>query len=181
MVEQVTSDHPVRFSRHWAMPNLNTFSVKPIGAFVQKYLAHSTSSIDPFARDNEWATWRNDINPATKAPSHMDAVTFLEQAWNGSRTRVDLAILDPPYSPRQISESYKAAGLQPSQVDTQNARLMAAVRKALMPMLSPGAIVLSFGWNSSGMGKGFELLEVCLVNHGGAHNDTICVAERFPL
>ena len=43
-----------------------------------------------------------------------------------------------------------------------------------------GAIVLSFGWNSAGMGKwsGFEQIELLLVCHGGAHNDTICLAER---
>jgi hypothetical protein len=30
------------------------------------------------------------------------------------------------------------------------------------------------------MGKkhGFEIIEVMLVAHGGAHNDTICMAER---
>jgi hypothetical protein len=40
--------------------------------------------------------------------------------------------------------------------------------------------VLSFGWNSAGMGKkyGFEQIEIMLVCHGAAHNDTICLAER---
>ncbi len=37
--------------RVWAMPNGDTFSVKPIGAFVRKYLAQSTVSVDPFARN----------------------------------------------------------------------------------------------------------------------------------
>jgi len=37
-----------------------------------------------------------------------------------------------------------------------------------------------FGWNSCGMGDrhGFEQIEILLVAHGGAHNDTICLAER---
>jgi hypothetical protein len=39
-------------------------------------------------------------------------------------------------------------------------------------------VVLSFGWNSAGMGDFFEPVELLLVAHGGAHNDTICVAER---
>jgi len=40
--------------------------------------------------------------------------------------------------------------------------------------------VLSFGWNSVGMGitRGYEIVEILLVCHGGAHNDTICIAEK---
>lgn len=43
--------------------------------------------------------------------------------------------------------------------------------------VQPGR-VLSFGWNSAGMGDGFRHLELLLVAHGGAHNDTICLAEE---
>ena len=41
-------------------------------------------------------------------------------------------------------------------------------------------VVLCFGWNSGGIGKtlGFELTEILMVAHGGAHNDTICTVER---
>lgn len=54
------------------------------------------------------------------------------------------------------------------------------VRNAAMGLLADDAIVLSFGWNTVGMGKkrGFEIIEIMLVCHGGAHNDTICIAER---
>jgi len=53
-------------------------------------------------------------------------------------------------------------------------------RDAAMHILSDDAVVLSFGWNTVGMGKtrGFEIVEIMLVCHGGAHNDTICLAER---
>ena len=43
----------------------------------------------------------------------------------------------------------------------------------------PQTVVLSFGWNSTGMGSGFEPVEIMLVAHGGAHNDTICFAEKM--
>lgn len=64
--------------------------------------------------------------------------------------------------------------------DTQSAVLYSRVKAAIVPLLSPNARVISFGWNSCGMGKklGFEPIEYMLVAHGGAHNDTICVAER---
>lgn len=165
------------FKREWAMPNSETFCVKPIGEFVRKYKRASILSVDPFARDNNWATLTNDINPKTKATYHLDAEVFLRGVTFSGR--VDLAILDPPYSPRQVSECYAAMGIKASKQDTQNGALMKRVRAALRPLLAPGAVVLSFGWNSTGMGKDFELLEVMLVAHGGAHNDTICIAERL--
>ena len=55
------------------MLNSDTFSVKPIGEFVQRYLKESKVSIDPFARNKRWATHTNDINPKTEAEHHMDA------------------------------------------------------------------------------------------------------------
>ena len=65
--------------------------------------------------------------------------------------------------------------------DTQNAALYARARRELDRILKPGGIALSFGWQSSGFGKHYTTLEILLVQHGGAHNDTICVAQRKPL
>jgi hypothetical protein len=167
------------FNRSWAMPNSDTFSVKPIGEFVRRYLASSKISIDPFARDKRWATHTNDLNPATMAEHHLDAEDFLKML-AGQRVRADLLIFDPPYSPRQISEVYKSVGREVGMKGTQSALLYQRVRDAAIPVLSSDAVVLSFGWNSVGMGRrhGFELLEILLCCHGGAHNDTICIAER---
>lgn len=168
------------FSRAFAMPNANTFSIKPIGEFVARYVAASPGkSIDPFARDNVFADYRNDLNPATSAPFHMDAEDFCREA--GKRgVQCTLALFDPPYSPRQISECYKNIGREVTTKDTQNAALYKRVRDALDALIVRGGIVLSFGWSSNGMGKtrGYSIVEILLVAHGGAHNDTICLAER---
>jgi hypothetical protein len=171
----------MRFSRAFAMPSAETFGIQPIGDFVRAYLACSRLSVDPFARNRDWATYTNDIDPATTAQSHQDAETFLREL-AGRGVAVDLAFFDPPYSPRQISEHYKAAGLTVTTTDTQNGRLYKRVRDALDAVVAPGGIVLSFGWQSAGMGRGrgYELLETLLVTHGGGHNDTICIAERKP-
>lgn len=161
------------------MPNAETFSVRPIGDFVRAYLACSKVSVDPFARNRGWATYTNDINPATSAQSHQDAEAFLgELADRG--IAADLALFDPPYSPRQVSEHYREAGLQVTAEDTQNGRLYRRVRDALDRVMAPGGLVLSFGWQSVGMGIGrdYELLEILMVPHGAGHNDTICIAER---
>lgn len=170
---------PVAFSRVFAMPNADTFSVPPIGAFVRRYLSASNRSVDPFARDKRWATFTNDLNPATGAEFHMDAEAFCKMLAEGGET-VDLALFDPPYSPRQISECYKGIGMEVGMKGTQNAALYKRVRDAVHTILTPDAIVLSFGWNSNGMGKGrgFQIIEVLLVAHGGGHNDTICIAEK---
>lgn len=167
------------FSRYWAMPNADTFSVRPIGEFVQKWIGRSLVSVDPFARNCTWATWRNDLNPDTKATYHMDAEAFLRFLADEG-VQADLLIFDPPYSPRQISECYSAIGREIGMKETQNAALYKRVRDAAMPILTDEAVVLSFGWNSAGMGtgRGFEQIELALVCHGAGHNDTICLAER---
>lgn len=169
----------MRFNRVFAMPNAETFSIKPIGEFVRAFVANARVSVDPFARDRDWFTHTNDLNPATKAQRHMDAEEFCKQL-AAEHVQADLGIFDPPYSPRQISECYKSIGLKVGIEETQNARLYKRVRDALDNLIVPGGIVLSFGWNSAGMGdkRGYKQLAILLVAHGGAHNDTICLAEQ---
>lgn len=169
----------MKFLRTWAMPNSDTFSVLSIGEMVKRYFATAKVSCDPFARNKRWATHTNDLNPTTEAEHHMDAEKFLLML-AGRGVKADLIIFDPPYSPRQISECYKSVGLEVGMKETQSALLYQRVRDAIMTVATEGAIVLSFGWNSVGMGKrhSFEQIEIMLCCHGGAHNDTICLAER---
>lgn len=126
-----------------------------------------------------WATHTNDLNPATAAEHHMGACAFLAMLVERG-VRADLLIFDPPYSPRQISECYKAAGLTAGMKETQNARLYGECRKLMKQLALPGCVALCFGWNSAGMGKPWITEEILLVAHGGAHNDTICTADRLP-
>lgn len=161
------------------MPNADTFSVPPIGEFVKRYLAESLISIDPFARNKRWANFTNDLNPDMTAEYHLDAEEFLKLLAT-QNVMADLGIFDPPYSPRQIAECYKGIGREVGTKETQNAALYKRCRDALHPLIMPDGIVLSFGWNSAGMGKerGYEQIELLLVCHGSGHNDTICLAER---
>jgi len=169
----------LQFSRQWAMPDADTFSIAPIADFVRKYLKQSKVSVDPFARNKQWFTHTNDLNPATLAHHHMDAQAFLEMLKNQG-VKADLVIFDPPYSPRQISECYKSVGMEVGMQETQSAVLYQRVRDAIAPICTDDAVVLSFGWNSVGMGKKhrFDQIEIMLCCHGGAHNDTICLAEK---
>lgn len=166
-------------NRVWAMPNRNTFDIPPIGDFVRRYLAASTVSVDPFARDKDWATLTNDLNPNTQAQSHEDATEYLTRLGDESVV-ADLVIIDPPYSPRQVKECYDGIGIKMKQKDALLGWVRGEMKKQIVRIVPMGGVVLWFGWNSVGMGKklGFELIEVLLVCHGSDHNDTICVAER---
>jgi len=168
----------IKFSRVWAMPNSNTFEVAPIAEFVKKYLRQSKVSVDPFARNNGWATYTNDLNPDTTAQYHMDALDFLNKMLSDGVTP-DLVIFDPPYSSRQVMEQYQSVGRKVTMQDTQG-KSWSDWKSAIARLCSDGTTVLSFGWSTNGMGKkhGFEILEIMLCAHGGVHNDTICMAER---
>lgn len=158
------------------MPNKATFEIKPIREFVARYVENRIGfiSVDPFARNSKLAVYTNDIDPNTTADCHMDAEAYLDHL---PRSIAHVVIFDPPYSPRQMQEGYR----QPrnGKAQTQNGALYSRVRKAIIPVLRPGGLVLSFGWNSIGMGKDFDIMEILLCCHGGAHNDTVCMAERF--
>ncbi len=169
----------MQMSRSFGMPTADTFGCPPIAKFVQKWWSPAYTSIDPFARNSTFATFTNDLNPETVATFHMDAEVFCN-VLAADGVRADFLFFDPPYSPRQISECYKGVGQSVTAKDTQNAALYRRVRDAADRILSSDAICLSFGWNSAGMGKkrGWAIEEILLVAHGGAHNDTICVAER---
>lgn len=163
------------FSRTWAMPSADTFSIPPIAAFVDRYL--TGISVDPFARNSTKATYTNDLNPNTLAQRHTQASIFLDDLATEGIV-ADCVLFDPPYSPRQISECYTEAGLTATMESTQNALLYKNCRRRIEKILRVGGYVLSFGWNSVGFGREFELRELLLVCHGGAHNDTICLAEQ---
>lgn len=167
------------FRREWAMPSPDTFSIKPIKELLDRYLNGLASVVDPFARNSKRATVTNDLNPETSAMWHMDSRLFLGMLASDG-TIFDAALFDPPYSPRQISECYQSVGRKPTMKDTQSACLYADIRLGIDKVLKPGGIVISFGWNSTGMGKQYERIETLLVCHGGAHNDTICVVQKKP-
>jgi hypothetical protein len=167
----------IQFDRAWAMPNHDTFKIKPIHKFVKGNLTKGIW-VDPFVRNSPFKkrmTYTNDLNKDFKASSHMDAYDFLRIFDESS---VDGVIFDPPYSPRQISECYKGVGMKVTEKETQSS-FWGNIKKEIARVVKPGGIVLSFGWNSGGVGKGngFTLNKVLLVAHGGWHNDTICVME----
>ena len=161
-------------TRAWAMPNKNTFSIKPIKQLIDKYT--TGVGADAFARNSKVATITNDLDETTTAQFHLDAVDFIETLGDSS---LDYFLFDPPYSPRQVSECYKKMSKTVNMQTTQSS-FWGNCKKSIAKKVKLNGYCLTFGWCSNGIGKtnGFEIVEILIVAHGGWHNDTICTVER---
>lgn len=156
------------------MPNKNTFHLKTVREIIDKYSFGLI--IDPFANENKIASITNDIDERYNTDYHIDATDFLKMFKNNS---VNTVLYDPPYSPRQVSESYKKLGMSVNAQTTQSS-YWKKHKEQIARILRIGGIVISCGWNSTGIGMcyGFEKLQITLICHGGHHNDTIIVVEE---
>lgn len=160
--------------RKWAMPNKNTFSIKPIKELILDELTEGIW-IDPFANSNKLATITNDLSAEYDTDYHMDALDFLKLFPDNS---IDGVLYDPPYSPRQVSECYNNVGLSVTW-DTTKSSFWSNHKREISRILKLNGKVITFGWNSGGIGasNGFSIKRILLVPHGGWHNDTICTVE----
>jgi hypothetical protein len=166
----------MEMNRIWNMPSKNTFDIKPIKELIKRYISDDVVSIDPFANKSRLAKITNDLDPNMNTDYNMDALDFLK-IFNDNT--VDLVLFDPPFSPRQVSESYKKMGKTVNMETTQSS-FWGNLKKEVSRIVKKDGICISFSWNSGGIGKtnGFEIIEILLVPHGGNHNDTICVVEK---
>jgi len=179
MSRSFSENNGVKFSRHFGMASKDTFDCKPIKDFVRKYIEESEISIDPFARNKEWATYTNDLNPDTKAEFHMKAVDFLNTLITRG-VKADLVIFDPPYSMEQCKRSYERYGYKFTYEDSLYVIRWTREKNLITDVLNVGGIFLHFGWHTNGMGfkRGCKLEELMIVHHGGSKYDTLCLAER---
>lgn len=166
---------PIKVSRVWAMPSKWTFEVKPLRAIISRYKADGDMWIDPFAGFNSPAEVTNDLNPESPAMFHEDAIDFAD-TWD---TPVDGAIFDPPYSLTQVSRSYNDFGLKFKGKENPTGGFP-KVKDWLARIVRPGGYIISYGWNTVGMGlkRGCEPVEYLICSHGGNRNDTLVVVEK---
>jgi hypothetical protein len=166
----------IKFSRIWAMPSKNTFSIKCVAEFIQRYNEPEMFSIDPFANRSRIAKVTNDIDPDMGCDYNLDALDFLK-LWE--ENSVDLVFFDSPFSPRQVVEIYRKFDKTVNMQTTQSS-FWSKLKDEITRITKPNGIVISCGWNSNGIGKkrGFKIEEILLVAHGGMHSDTIVMAER---
>lgn len=112
---------------------------------------------------------RNDMDVSMPADYHLPADEFCKMALEKGM-KFDTVILDPPYNLRKSREKY-------------NGRYFGSftVIKRMVPeLLNPNGRVITLGYDTTGIGRkrGLEKIAVCVVNHKGDHNDTICLVER---
>lgn len=163
-------------NRVWAMPNSNTFSIKPIKELVERYICQGGIIIDPFANGSKYGTITNDLNPKYDTDYHLDALDFLKLIDSES---ADIVLYDPPYSLRQVKECYEGVGITVTAEHTK-ASWRSKHLDEIARIVKPNGLCLSFGWNTNGVGKkrGFEIIEILIVAHGGSKYDTLCTVER---
>lgn len=161
--------------KEWAMPNSNTFQIKPIAELLKRYIGEGVVVVDPFSKSSRYGTITNDLNPECDSQYHMDAYDFLKMLPD---CIADVVLYDPPYSLRQVVECYKSVGKEVTSETTQSSWRRKHLDE-ITRITKPGGLCISFGWNSNGAGKkrGFEQEEILLVSHGGSHNDTIVTVE----
>jgi len=170
---EVSGMNELKLGRAWCMPSHNTLSIKPILSIFNKY--RFGVSVDPFARDCQLCDVTNDLNPETKAKFHLKSDDFL-RSFDGE---MNFVVFDPPYSLRQVKECYEGVGIGFSHQDSQNAIRWTIERDIIAEKQKSGDMVMSLGWTTTCMGKkrGYEIVEILIVSHGPAHNDTLCTIE----
>ena len=164
----------LKIERKWSMPNRKTFDIPPIAELISEEVGNGVW-IDPFAGANRIAGITNDLNEDFDTDYHMDALEFLRMFDDES---VDGVLYDPPYSSRQVAECYHGFGIEVNNKITQ-ASFWGNQKREISRIVKNGGKVISFGWNSGGIGKkhGFAIKRILMVPHGGWHNDTICTVE----
>ena len=152
------------------MPSIWTFKVKAFREVIDRYLTAGWA--DPFAGENSPAEITNDIE-GRGAKFEMDGLEFLKTLEDES---VNGVLFDPPYSLEQCLRKYT-----PKQGGTAGRmEYRARCKDEIARVVKPGGVAICFGWDSTGIGKkrGFEIIEIKLVCHGAAHNDTIVTVDK---
>jgi tRNA1(Val) A37 N6-methylase TrmN6 len=157
--------------RFFSMPSSQTFTIPGIDKLLKQEVIGEWA--DPFARDSKLAFHTNDLNPNTSAKYNLEALEFLKMFEDNS---LDGVLFDPPYSPRQLKECYQNIG--ESLHDTKSS-VWSNWKKEIARIVKPGGKVISFGWNTTGIGmcNGFQKQKIVIVNHGANHNDTLITIE----
>lgn len=145
--------------------------MKPVKTLFEKYQV-GAGWADPFAGENSPAEFANDIEGRGNQ-YQMDALEFLKSLPDNS---MNGCLFDPPYSVEQCLRRYT-----PKQGGTAGrAEYWAKCKDEIARIVKPEGLVISFCWDSTGIGKkrGFEIIEIVLLCHGACHNDTVITVDR---
>ena len=159
----------MKFTHMKTTLNRYTFSNKRIREWVESHCEGMTLNLFAGKTELNIDETRVDSNPEMLAHYHMDALEYLRNY--NYKFRFSTVLLDPPYAYRKSMEMYKGHVASPFK----------QLKDEIPRVLSPGGIVITFGYHSVSMGKsrGFEVEHILLMSHGGAIHDTIATIERL--
>ena len=162
-------------NRVYAQPNGHTFKIRQIAELINRYMPNPENWLDPCAGYNSPAGITNDLNPDCPTKYHLHAHDFVRNL----EGQYDGVLFDPPYSLTQMKQIYNSIGIEKLRARDCTS-FYGDLRKDITPLIKPGGYAICCGWNSIGFGKsrGFKAVEILLVCHGRAHNDTIVTVER---
>lgn len=171
MLHGVTKNNPgeIRFVFIRCPIHRFTFRVRQIRQWVEQECEGSVLNLFSGYTLLQVNETRNDLDPASPAAYHLDALDFVA-AWNG-KAKFNTILLDPPYSYRKSMEFYGG----------RTASRFARLKDALPGILAPHGNIITFGYHANVMGRnrGFAVEAIALFSHGGAIHDTIASVERF--
>ena len=153
----------MKIERHWCMPNHKTFEMSPVKKLIKEEL--DNEYVDPFPH-----------------PFKQDAIEYLKSFKNNS---VNGLVFDTPYSQYQLNLMYKGLGKYfhnspDKNPDDRITKYWSNCKKEIERIARIGATVISFGWNTNGIGKSynFKIERILILAHGGRHNDTLITVEK---
>ena len=161
----------IEFERFFEMPCIDTFEMPKLRTWVLKQCSGTVLNLfGGKTRLNNYYPNKiiyNDKNMEIDADYHYDA---LEIGSHFPEESFDSVIFDPPYTMYQAVHNYDGHMIQD----------ITACRNSLSQLLKPGGIIISLGYNSTGMGKhrGYKKTKILLVNNGASHNDIIILVEK---
>ena len=109
----------------------------------------------------------NDIDPEMPTDFHMDAFELVSSLPDGSFNTI---VLDPPYNIRKSREKYGGRYIGK----------FTKIKNELPRILRPYGRTITLGYDTVGMSasRGFEKIAICVICHGGDHNDTLGLVEQ---
>lgn len=155
-------------------PRRYTFSTAPIANWI-RMKTQNGSVLNLFSGKtrlydyiHEITETRVDTNADMKPDYLMDANDFLDLAIQKG-FKYNTIILDPPYTYRKSMEKYDGKIISNFQ----------RVKEKIPEIIETNGNVISCGYHSVVMGKSrnFEVKDILLISHGGAHHDTIITNE----
>jgi hypothetical protein len=163
--EEMVRDETIEFEYMYQPPKKWTFEQPKLRKWVEKNCKGKVLNLFAGKTKLNVDEFRVDSSDEFE-PDHLgDAMEFLK----GTDMRFDTVILDPPYNLRKSREKYNGKYLGS----------FTKIKKLLPLILKDGGKIITLGFDSVGMARrlGFKKIAICLVCHGGDHNDTIGVVE----